>query len=91
MGDLERLIATASELGSAHILKVMGISACEKSQRECRKIWGKWFADAVAAGRLRPVRVEPGRAGTKWFDVEQVLRLRTADAARCEAIFNNFK
>ncbi len=91
MGDLERLVATAAELGSARTLKVLGLSAGEKSQRECHRVWGKWFADAVAAGRLRPVRVEPGRAGTKFYDVEQILTLRTADAARCEAIFNNFK
>ena len=87
MDNLERLIATATELGAARCLKTLGLTAGEKSQRQCRDTWGKWFTDAVASGRLRPCRVEPGRAGTRWYDVEAILRLRTADAARCEINF----
>lgn len=87
MNNLERLIETCTELGATAALKALGLTAGEKSQRQCRDTYGKWFADAVRDGRLRPCRIEEGRAGTKYYDITEILRLKAADAARAEIIF----
>ena len=84
MTALERLIETAAELGAATALTTLGLTAGEVSQRRAREIYGKWFTDAAAAGRIAPSRVEDGRAGTRWYSVTEILKLKTYDAARAE-------
>lgn len=84
MTPLERLIETAAELGAARVLETLGLTAGELSQRKAREIYGKWFTDATAAGRLAPCRVEDGRAGTRWYRVTDILKLKTYDSARAE-------
>lgn len=84
MTALERLISTAAELGAATALESLGITAGELSQRRAREVYGKWFTDAAAAGRIAPCRVEDGRAGTRWYRVTDILKLKTYDAARAE-------
>lgn len=79
--NIERLIKTCVELGTASTLEALGISSGEISQRRARDVYHKWFTDAVAAGRLHPCRVEDGKAGTKWFRVVDILTLKANDAA----------
>lgn len=86
MTALERLIETAAELGAATALANLGLTAGEMSQRKAREVYGKWFTDAAAAGRIAPSRVEDGRAGTRWYRVTDILKLKTYDAARAELL-----
>ena len=49
MGNLEILIETCIELGSAKTLETLGISYGEISQRRARDVYGIYFMDAVRA------------------------------------------
>lgn len=84
MNNLERLISTCIELGSAKAMETLGVSSGEISQRRARDIYGKYFVDADRAGRIRPCRVETGRAGTRWYRVVDILAMKAADAAKAE-------
>ena len=54
MGNLETLIKTGIELGSAKTMETLGISSGEISQRRARDVYGKYVTDADRAGRIRP-------------------------------------
>lgn len=84
MANLNTLISTCVELGSARTMELLGVTSGEISQRRARDIYGKYFMDAVSQGRLRPCRIEEGRAGTRWYRVVDILELKAADAARAE-------
>ena len=84
MSNLETLITTCVELGSAKAMETLGVSSGEISQRKARDVYGKYFTDADKAGRIRPCRVEDGRAGTKWYRVIDILSLKAQDAARAQ-------
>lgn len=84
MGNLETLITTCIELGSARTLESLGIHSGEISQRKARDVYGKYFTDADREGRIRPCRIEDGRAGTRWYRVVDILALKAADAAKAE-------
>ena len=86
MTNLERIITTSSELGAARAMEALGLTSGELSQRQALKTYGKWFQDALAAHRLNPVRVEDGRAGTRWYRVVDILALKVKDAVRAEPI-----
>lgn len=82
--NLEILITTCIELGTAKTLETLGITAGEISQRRARDTYHKWFTDADKAGRIRPCRVESGKSGTRWYRVVDILALKAQDAARAE-------
>lgn len=84
MNATERLIRTCIELGSARTMELLGVTSGEISQRQARATYGKWFADACAAHRIFPCRVEAGRAGTRWYKVTDILSVKAADAANCQ-------
>ena len=54
---IDRIIETASERGAVLAMQALGVTSGELSQRQARKVYGKYFSDAVAAGRLTPCRV----------------------------------
>lgn len=82
----ERLIKTCTELGCAHTLELLGVSSGVISQRQARATYGKWFADACAAHRLFPCRIEPGHAGTRFYKVTDILSVMAADQANSQLI-----
>ena len=84
MTNIERLIETCIELGSAKTMETLGVTSGEISQRRARGVYGKYFTDADKAGRIRPCRIEDGRAGTRWYRVVDILKMKAADAARAE-------
>ena len=84
MTNIERLIETCLELGSAKTMETLGVTSGEISQRRARDVYGKYFTDADKAGRIRPCRIEDGRAGTRWYRVVDILKMKAADAARAE-------
>lgn len=83
---MQRLIETASALGAARLAESLGLTAGELSQRQALRTYGKWFADAVKAGRIQPARIEDGHAGTRYYRVVDILSLKTADAAQAQLI-----
>lgn len=80
MSNLEILIQTCVELGSARTMETLGITSGEISQRKARDVYGKWFTDADRSGRIRPCRIEEGRAGTRWYRVVDILSLKAEDS-----------
>ena len=87
--NLQILIQTCIELGSAKTLETLGISSGEISQRKARDTYHKWFVDADRAGRIRPCRIEDGKSGTRWYRVVDILALKAQDAARAELKYLN--
>ena len=86
MKNLEHIISTSAAIGAARAMEALGLSSGEISQRQALKIYGKWFQDALAAHRLNPVRVEDGRAGTRWYRVVEILNLKLGDRVRAELL-----
>lgn len=84
MDNLQRLIETSIELGTARTLEVLGVSAGEISQRKARDTYGKWFSDADKAGRIQPARIDNGPHGTRRYRVVDILSLKVKDCARAE-------
>ena len=82
--NLNNLIQSAIELGTARTLEVLGVSSGEVSQRKARDTYGKWFVDADRAGRIAPCRVDNGRNGTRHYRVVDILALKVEDHARAE-------
>lgn len=89
MNTIEELVKTAAAMGAAQVLETLGLTAGEISQRKARDIYGKWFADAEKAGRIRPARIDNGRNGTRHYRVVAIQELRTADLIRAELQLNN--
>jgi len=86
MSNIERLITTCVQLGAAQTLELLGLTPGEISQRKARDTYGKWFSEAVAAGRLHPCRIEAGRGGAKKYRVVDILSLKAADSAKAELL-----
>jgi len=84
--DLERLIGSAVELGAAKTLVALGISSGELSQRKVLAVYGNWAKKAIQERRLLPCRIEDGHRATMWYQVTDILRLKTIDAAKAELI-----
>ena len=84
MSTLDTIISTSIELGAARTCEILGVSSGEISQRRARDVYGKYFTDADRAGRIRPCRIEEGRAGTRWYRVVDILALKAADAAQAQ-------
>lgn len=82
--NLQNLIQTACELGSTAAMVNLGVTSGEMSYRKGRDTYGKWFTDAVAAGRLFPCRVEEGKCGTRFYSVKDILALKVEDYSKCE-------
>ena len=75
----ERIVQSAAELGATQALVNLGVCAGVISQRRAAAIYGKWFAEAVKAGRIRPCRIDGGARRTHHYQVKDILELRTAD------------
>ena len=82
--NLQSLIRDCISLGTASALEQMGLHSGEISMRQAKKIYGKWFQDAIMRDRIFPCRVEEGRAGTRWYRVVDILALKVEDGARAE-------
>lgn len=54
-------------------LRQVGLLSGEISERQARKTYGKPFADAVAAGKIRPIRIGAGKTATKHYRILDIL------------------
>lgn len=73
-----------AELAVAEVLKALGVHSGELSYSAAHRTYGSWFAEAVTAGRLKPSRAGKGTTGTRWYSVEDILRLKAVDASRAK-------
>lgn len=89
MSNLEDLVKSAAAMGAAQVLETLGITAGEISQRKARDTYGKWFIDAERSGRIRPVRIDEGKNGTRHYRVVDIQELKTADHFRAQLQLNN--
>ena len=60
----------------SEVLRQLGLASGEISDRQARKVYGKPFVDAVASGKIRPVRVGAGKTATKHYRVLDILDLQ---------------
>ena len=70
---------TLVELGATLALERLGLTAGELSQRQARKVYGKWFDTAVKQGRIQPSHTEQGHAGTIYYRVADILLCKAED------------
>jgi hypothetical protein len=85
--DGSRMIQSWIAVGAAEALRLAGLTDGEISDRQARKVYGKWFADAVAAGRIKPVRVGTGRTSTKHYRVSDILAYKAQCYTPAELIY----
>lgn len=84
MRAIEHIIEDAVRIGCVQTLEMLGVSAGEISQRKAIEMYGKWFKDAVADGRILPIRIEGGKRGAKIFRIQDICAVRVQEAARAE-------
>lgn len=82
MDTLETLIDTCVRLGTAQTLRDLGLHPGEISQREAKRIYGTYFTNAIADGRIKPCRLGTGARPKKYYSVKDILTLKSKDAAR---------
>lgn len=82
---IESEIKTIAKAAAVEVLEALGLTAGEISRNQAVKVYGVWFKDAEASGRVRPVRVGAGKTGTKWYAVSEILAVRAADLSRARA------
>ena len=84
--NLERLIATAAQLGATIALQSCGHISGEISEREAFRTYGSWLRRAVEQGRIAPHRSGDATNSKKMYNVSAILALRASDEARAELI-----
>lgn len=87
--DLQAIIRSSAELGATIAIERAGLSSGEISKAEATRIYGAFFRDAVAAGRLRPVRVGGAVNSKQYYRVADILALRAADETAAYIIETN--
>ena len=58
-------------------LRQLGMASGEISERQGRRTYGKPFIEAVASGKIRPVRVGAGKTATKHYRIIDILALQS--------------
>lgn len=70
---------TESTLAVCIALQQLGIISGEMTYAHALQIYGAWFRDAVASGRLAPVRYGGGNGRTRYFSVPKILSLKSLE------------
>lgn len=73
---------TEIQLVVSETLEMLGMTSGTLTQSKAEKTYGKWFKDAVRAGRLHPVSVGEGRNGWRMYSMRDILSLRAQDLER---------
>ena len=74
-----RVVKTIAEAAAVTVLTTLGMTSGEISRNRALAVYGKWFRDAEAAGRIKPVRIGEGKNGTRWYSIVEILSTRAAD------------
>lgn len=86
MATYSDLHNTLVELGTVSTLVALGVHSGEMSQRQAIKTYGKWIERHIKAQDIRPVRVEDGHAGTRYYLIADILRLKERDLKKAQLI-----
>lgn len=78
------IIQDIAQCAAAQVMEALGVSSGRISQTQAEEVYGKWFREAVKAGRIKPVSVGVGRNGRRQYAVRDILALRAEDAARSD-------
>lgn len=76
---LQRQRETESTLAVSIALQQLGISSGELTYARASQVYGAWFRESVASGRLSPVRYGGGNGHTRYFSVAKILSLRAIE------------
>lgn len=87
MEATELFISSLVGAATASVIRTLGLSSGEISQRKAEKVYGSYFKELVKKSRIRPTRVGDGVNGTKWYAVEDILTCQATDAAKATLIF----
>lgn len=87
--DGGRMIQSWIAVGAAEALRLAGVTDGEISERKARNTYGKWFTDAVASGRIRPVRIGTGKTSTKHYRITDILAYKAECYTPAELIYKN--
>ena len=69
----------------AETLAATGQGSGEISQSQAIRLYGRWFSNAVAAGKLQPVGHSSNKAtSTKWYSILDIRSLRAAENIKAE-------
>jgi len=80
----ENTIKAIAQAAAVEVLTTLGMTSGEISRNRAVKVYGRWFIDAEAAGRIQPIRVGTGKTGTRWFSITEILALRASDYQAAE-------
>lgn len=78
---LQALLQSVAEQASVATLEKLGITSGEMSANHAIQTYGKLVKSYIKTGRLKPSRTGAGKNGTKWFRVQDILKLKAEDAA----------
>ena len=85
---MQTLIQDAVELGATIALERLGLTSGEMSQRQARMVYGSYFDLLCKQGRIAPSHTEPGRAGTKFYRIADILECKLEDRTPAQLIIN---
>lgn len=81
-----RFVTACCELSVNRFAVQHGLTSGEVSRKKAIALYGSWFRSAIESGRLRPCRIGDGKNGTRWYSVDEILRLRAEDEAPGELV-----
>jgi hypothetical protein len=67
--------------GVAEALRALGLTSGEISQSQASAVYGRWFRDKVAEGKIAPCRMGEGKTSTRWYRVSEILQEQARDYA----------
>ena len=70
-------IKMVTQMAVTETLRQLGMADGEISERQARKAFGKPFVEAVATGKILPVRSGSGRTATKYYRILDILALQS--------------
>ena len=87
----QQTIKTIAEAAAASVVTSLGLTSGEISLNRAKAVYGRWFVEAAAAGRIKPVRQGQGRTATKWYRIYDILTLKAADESQAEIQLESIK
>ncbi len=75
---MDNRLLSAARLGALEMAKLLGVSDGEISYNAARKVYGRWFMDAVASGALQHVR-RNGDRGMRVYSIADILALKASE------------
>ena len=82
MNKIEILQKQKETEASLHVtiaLQQLGVTSAELTYAKAAQVFGAWFKDAVASGRIVPVRYGGGKGRTRYFSVPKILSLKAIE------------